>query len=163
VRACKPAAADYIARTDNLWQSTDWNSWEWQLPSRYEIVTSNTSEYVNNMFGEARDLGWLEAVDKLMDVMFTRIFQFRMKHATWAATKIVPRVEEKLQIRCDAAAALTVVELQAGCGNFKVAETCGLQEEEFEGGDRIGMVPPSVGSQSIYIVKPDRQWCSCGV
>ena len=42
-------------------------------------------------------------------------------------------------------------------------ETCGLQEEEFEGDDRIGMVPPSVGSQRIHIVKPGQQWCSCGV
>jgi hypothetical protein len=30
-------------------------------------------------------------------------------------------------------------------------ETCGLQEEEFEGDNRIGMVPPSVGSQRIHI------------
>ena len=64
----------------------------------------------------------------------------------------------------EAAAALTVIELQAGCGDFKVVETCGVQEEEFaEGADRIGMVPPSVGSQRIHIVKPGQQWCSCGV
>jgi hypothetical protein len=98
VRACKPAAADYIANIDNLWQSTDWNSaGERQLPPRYRIVTSNTSERVNNMFGEARDLGWLEAIDKLVAVMSTRIFQCRMKHATKDAIKIVPKVEEKLQ------------------------------------------------------------------
>ena len=77
--ACKPAAADYITSIDELWQSTDWNSCERQLPPWYGIVTSNTSECVNNMFGEARDLGWLEAVDKPVDVMPTRIFQCRMK------------------------------------------------------------------------------------
>ena len=79
------------------------------------------------------------------------------------ATRVVPKVEEKLQLRWDAASALTVIELQAGCGDFKVVETCGLQEEEFEGDNRIGMVPPSVGSQRIHIVKPEQQWCSCGV
>jgi hypothetical protein len=72
------------------------------------------------MFGEARDVEWLEAINKLVDVMLTRIFQCRMKHATKDATKIVPRVEEKLHIRWDTAAALTVIELQAGCGDFKV-------------------------------------------
>ena len=85
VRECKPAMAEYIANIDKLWQSTDWNSCGRQLPPRYEIVTSNTSECVNNMFGEARDLRWLEAVDKLVDVMSTRIFQCRMKHATSCA------------------------------------------------------------------------------
>ena len=115
------------------------------------------------MFGEARDLGWLEAVDKLVDVMPTRIIQCWMKHATKEATRVVPKVEEKLQLRWDAAAALSVIELQAGCGDFKEVETCGLQEEEFAGDDRIGMVPPSVGSQRIHIVKLWQQWCSCGV
>ena len=67
VRNCKPSAADYISSIEELWRSTDWNSCERQLPPRYGIVTSNTSECVNNMFGEARDLGRLEAVDKLVD------------------------------------------------------------------------------------------------
>ena len=79
-------------------------------------------------------------------------------------TKVVPKVQENLQLRWDAAAALlSVIELQAGCGDFKVVEMSGLQEEEFEGNDKIGMVPLSVGSQRIHIVKPGQQWCSCGV
>jgi hypothetical protein len=84
-------------------------------------------------------------------------------YATKEARKVVPKVEEKLQIRWDAALALTIIELQAGCGDFKVVKTCGLQEEEFEGDNRIGMVPQSIGSQCIHIVKPGQQWCSCGV
>jgi hypothetical protein len=151
VRACKPAAANYISSIKDLWRSTDWNSCERQLPPRYGIVTSNTSECVNSMFGEARYLGWLEAVGKLVDVMSTRIFQCRQKHAKKEGTKVVPKVHKKLQLRWDAAAALSVIELQAGCGDFKVVEMCGLQEEEFEGDDKIGMVPPSVGSQRIHV------------
>jgi hypothetical protein len=114
------------------------------------------------MFGDARTLGWLEAVNKLVDIMSTRIFQCRMKHMSKGAEKIVPRVEEKLQIRWDATASLTVTELQAGCGKFKVVEMCCLEEEEFEEDNRIGRVSgASIGSQAIHIVKPDRQWCSC--
>jgi hypothetical protein len=43
--------------------------------------------------------------------------------------------------------------------------SCCLEEEEFEGDNRIGQVPPSVGSHTIQhiVKKPDRQWCSCGV
>jgi hypothetical protein len=59
---------------------------------------------------------------------------------------------------------LSVIELQGGCGDFKVVEICGLQEVEFEKEDnKSNMVPPSVGSQRIHIVKLGRQWCSCGV
>ena len=133
VQTCKPAAANYISSIEEFWRSTDWNSCERQLPPRYGIVTSNTSECVNNRFGEeARDLGWLEAVDKLVDVMSNRIFQCRQKHMNKEGTKVVPKVHEHLQLRWDAAAALSVIELQAGYGDFKVVEMSGLQEEEFE-------------------------------
>ena len=69
VWAHKPAAADYIANIDDCWRSTDWISYERQIPPRYGIVTSNTSECVNNMFGKAQSLGWLECIDKLVDIM----------------------------------------------------------------------------------------------
>ena len=38
-----------------------------------------------------------------------------------------------------------------------------LQEQDYEGDDRIGLMPLSVGSQAIHIVKPGQQWCSCGM
>jgi hypothetical protein len=55
LQAHKPAAADYIENINgDLWQSTDWMSYEREIPPpRYGIVTSNTSECVNNMFGKA--------------------------------------------------------------------------------------------------------------
>jgi hypothetical protein len=68
VRVHKPVAADYIANTDDLWRSTDRISSERQIPPRYGIVTSNTCECVNYMFGEARSLGWLECIDKLVEL-----------------------------------------------------------------------------------------------
>ena len=92
VRAHKPAAADYIANIDDLWRSTDWMSYERQIPLRYGIVTSNTSEWVNNMFGEARSLGWLvKCIDKLVDTMSNRIFQCCTKHMDKVSTVVVIR------------------------------------------------------------------------
>jgi hypothetical protein len=52
-----------------LWQSTQWLNADPCLPHRYGIVTSNTSECVNNMFAEARNLGWPEALEKILDIM----------------------------------------------------------------------------------------------
>ena len=98
VRAHKPAVADYIANVDDLWRSsTDWMSYERQIPPRYGIVISNTSEFVNNMFGEAQSLGWLECIDKLADTMSNRIFHCRTNHMEKVSTVIVPKVAERLQ------------------------------------------------------------------
>jgi hypothetical protein len=72
-------------------------------------------------------------------------------------------VAELLQARWDAAAPLTVIKLELGCGNFKVVEMSSLQEKDYEGDDRIGQMLLLVGSQVIHIVKPGQQWCSCGV
>ena len=116
------------------------------------------------MFGEARSLGWLECIDKLVDTMSNRIFQCRTKHMDKVSTVIVPTpVAERLQARWDAAVSLSVMELELGCGDFKVVEMSFLQEQDYEGGDRIGQMPLSVGSQVIHIVKLAQQWCSCGV
>jgi hypothetical protein len=100
VRAIKPLAAGYIANIDDLCRSTDWLSCERQIQPRYGIVTSsNTREYINNMFGDARSLlGWLECTDnKLVDIVSTRIFPCRTKHLEKDPTHIVPRVVDRLQ------------------------------------------------------------------
>ena len=52
------AAAEYIENVEDIWCSTDWMNLQRTLPPRYGIVTSNTSECVNNMFADARDVGW---------------------------------------------------------------------------------------------------------
>ncbi|KAI2496713.1 MULE transposase domain [Fragilaria crotonensis] len=87
VRRIKPEAATYLDEiTDKdrvLWRTTQWysSSTAVVIPPRYGIVTSNTSEAVNNMFSEARDLGWLECVNKLIDIMSTRIYVCRKKYS----------------------------------------------------------------------------------
>jgi hypothetical protein len=163
--AHKPAVANYIANIDDdLWQSTDWISWECQIPPRYGIVTSNTSKCVNNMFGEAQPLGCLDCIDQLMDISKSnRIFQCCTKQMGRVSTHIVARVADHLQAQWDAAASLTVMELELGCGSFKVVEMLSLREQDYEGDDRIGLMPLPFGSQIIHILKPGQQWCSCGV
>jgi hypothetical protein len=71
------------------------------------------------------------------------------------STLIVPRAAEHLQAQWDAAAALTVMELEVGCGNFKVVEVSSLQEQYYECDDRIGQMLLLVGSQQVihHIVK----------
>ena len=50
------------------------------LTPRYGILTSNSSESVNSMLAEARKLGWIEAEEKFLDVMSTKISQRRQKY-----------------------------------------------------------------------------------
>ena len=78
------------------------------------------------MFCGARDLGWLESVNKLIDVMLTRICVCRKKYGDREAAEVVPRVAQILKLIWDAAASMTVVELEKGCGDFKVVEPTSL-------------------------------------
>jgi hypothetical protein len=50
-------------------------------PPRYGILASNLSESVNYMLAEAHELGWLEAVEKILDVMSTKISQRCQKYS----------------------------------------------------------------------------------
>ena len=78
------------------------------LPPRYGIVTYNTSECVNNMFDDARNVGWLE---RIVDIMSTRISHCCMKHADRQASEVVPRVSKIMKHRWDASASISIVEI----------------------------------------------------
>jgi len=82
VRKIKPpAAADYIENVnDTYWRSTSWLQTENKLPPRFGIVTSNTSECVNSMLADAHAVGWLEAIERIVDIMSTRIYNCRTKY-----------------------------------------------------------------------------------
>ena len=92
VRMSKPHAADYIQNVDNdaLWRSTSWLDEENPLPPRYGIVTSNTSECVNNMFAQVLTLGCFEAIKSIVDLVSTRISTCRAKHIDQEPGKAVP-------------------------------------------------------------------------
>jgi hypothetical protein len=135
IRKVKPQAAAYLdnlTESGVLWRSTQWYSNSTppvHIPPRYGIVTSNTSESANSMFSEARDLGWLEAVNKIIDIMSTRVCVCRKKYAERDGSEVVPRVAQILKRRWDAAASMTVNELEVGCGDFKVVEPTSIVEE----------------------------------
>jgi hypothetical protein len=80
VRKLKPAAASYIEQIDGLWKNTSWLDKNMKLPPRYGILTSNTSESANSMFLAPCSMPWLEATEKIIDIMTSRISTKRMKY-----------------------------------------------------------------------------------
>ena len=162
----KPEAAEYIENVEELWRSTSWLELDANLPPRYGIVTSNTSECVNNMLASARSLPWLDATDKIIDIMTTRICQLRTKHAEREPSEVVPRVRQILKKRWESANAIDVIELQVGCGDFKTSEPGYLvdnsnEENPNEESGRDGI--SNANHDAFHIVKPDLRFCSCGV
>ena len=57
---------------------------------------------------------------------------------------------------------MSVIELESGSGDFKVVEPYILQEQ-YEKDEQLPSMPLTAGQQSIHIVKPELEWCSCGV
>jgi hypothetical protein len=162
IRAMKKAAATYlegITGSGILWQSTQWLNADPCLPPRYGIVTSNSSEEcVKNTFAEARNLGCPEALEKILDIMSSRIYYAcRSKYQQREDWDVVPRVAQILK-KGDAAASLSVDELELGCGDFKVVEQTSVADDLFDDNTTT-----REQQSSINIVKPDMQWCSCGV
>jgi hypothetical protein len=52
--------------------------------------------------------------------------------------------------------------MESGCCDFKVVEPLSLQEEH-NNDDCLPILPATARQQSIHIVKPEFEWCSCGV
>ena len=72
MRTKKAGAATYIEDITTrriLWSNLQWTDAIEHLPSRFGIVTSNTAESVNSMFNAARDLTWMDALKKIINVM----------------------------------------------------------------------------------------------
>ena len=152
------AAAKYVSditRHGVLWTNSQWT--DSNLPPRFGIVTSNTSESLNSMFNSARDLPWMDAVEKIVDLMLTRICTCRTKYRQHDDIQIVPRAEGILKKRWEATASISVMELEEGSGVFNTS-TC---EYGGEGGNANAGLP--LQRQSSHIVKLVARWCSCGV
>jgi hypothetical protein len=116
------------------------------------------------MFDDAWNVGWLEAIVRIMDIMSTRIAHCRMKHGDRQASEVVPRVSQILKHRWDASASISVVEIENGCGDFKAIESVSGREESVDDKNVISSMPlvPG-GAHSIHIVRPSLQWCTCRV
>jgi hypothetical protein len=130
------------------------------LPPRYGILTSNSSESVNSMLAEARNLGWLEAVEKILNVMSTKISQRRQKYKQRDGNEVVQRVAQVVSISWDDAASMDVFNLEDKCNEFKVVDNCGVRSaasHKTPGG------APLRSGRCTHILRPGRHWCSCGI
>jgi hypothetical protein len=158
IRNTKLEAADwYIKSVEDIWHSTEWMDLRRNLPPRYGIVTSNTSECVNNMFDDARNVGWLEAIVRIVDIMSTRISHCCMKHVDRPASEVVPCISQIMKH-------WWVIEIEDGCGDFKAIESVSGREESVYNEKVISSMPLVPGGEhSVHIVKPSLQWCTCGV
>ena len=171
IRTDKPRAAAYIediTASGILWSNSQWTDSNRELPPRFGIVTSNTSESTNSMFNSARDLPWMDALEKMVEVMLTRICNCRTKYRQRQELEIVPRAEQLLKKRWEATASMSVMELEEESGVFTTT-SCdyGGIEDENEGDEGGRSRHRNIGlplqRQSSHIVKPAVKWCSCGV
>jgi hypothetical protein len=75
-----------------LWSHSQWTDTNECLTPRFGIVTSKTAESVKSMFNAARDLPWMDALEKIIDVMMRRICSCQKKYERDDAFVVVPRV-----------------------------------------------------------------------
>ena len=122
----KPEAADYIDDITDLWRSSHWMQPQCNpldravvMPPRYGIVTSNTSESVNNMFKPTRDVNWMDCVDKILDIMSTRMSTLQTNWKDVPKNKVVGAATE-VKIRYDASDNCSVTLLPGSVPVFKV-------------------------------------------
>ena len=140
---------------------------ERDLPPRFGIVTSNTSESVNSMFNSARDLPWMDAIEKMINIMLTRISTLRTKYAQHEDSEVVPPAQQLLRRRWDGTASISVIELEDGNGIFRTS-TAHIGGVEMEHGVEGQTWRPRdhglpLQRQNSHIVKLHAKWCSCGV
>ena len=115
IRTHKPSAANCvedISERGILWSNSQWSEPNQPLSPRFGIATSNTAELVNGMFNTARDLQWMDALEKIIDVMVRRICTCREKYESKDGSKILPRAERLINRRWEASAAISVMELE---------------------------------------------------
>ena len=92
------------------------------MPPRYGIVTSNTSESVNNMFKLARDVNWMDCIDTILDIiMSTRISTLETKWKNVPKHKVVG-VATEVKIKYDASDSCSVSLLPGEVPVFKVTD-----------------------------------------
>jgi hypothetical protein len=94
--------------------------------------------------------------------MSTRISTCQTKHIDREPGEVVPRVAQILKRRWDAAASIRVVELVHECVDFKVVEPSTVQDSNKD--PHLPSMTYIAGQpNTVYIVKPELQWCSCGI
>ncbi|KAG7364440.1 transposase, mutator family protein [Nitzschia inconspicua] len=127
----------------NQWRSTAWVD-DPTLPPRFGIVTTNMSESVNSMVGDARDGSWLECTNDIVRKMMNRICSLREEN--YGREGVVDKVAEILESRWK------------NCSNFQVREVV-------KGGSQFDVFRPSRGAsqpETNRLLDVREQTCECG-
>ncbi|KAG7374058.1 transposase, mutator family protein [Nitzschia inconspicua] len=127
----------------NQWRSTAWVD-DPTLPPRFGIVTTNMSESVNSMVGDARDGSWLECTNDIVRKMMNRICSLREEN--YGREGVVDKVAEILESRWK------------NCSNFQVREVV-------KGGSQFDVFHPSRGAsqpETNRLLDVREQTCECG-
>ena len=153
VHKSKAGAASYLEKIDGLRKNTSWLEENPRLlpPWYYGILTSNTSEYcVKHMFLEARSLPWLEATEKIIDIMTSKISTNQRKYPTKLPQGIVMQhIAQQMKSEWESAASLQVYQLEADKEQYKVL--VGLSSGE------------SDQRKTSHLITPLTFWCTCGL
>ena len=120
-----------------------------RLPPRYGIITSNTSESANSMFLAPRSMPWLEATEKIIDIMTSCILTNTMKYIKKNPDDIVGVVEQKMKEEWDVSANLEAFELESGGGQVKVTSR--------------GITAGAHNKSAMHLLWVKERWCSCGL
>lgn len=157
VQSVSPKAHQYLCDIpESKWRSTEWLQ-KTDLPPRYGITTSNSSESVNSMIEDFRNDGWMELVDGLLDHMTNMISEKRQKYKDMDPENVVPKVQQILKKRWDDAASMKVCEIEETNLEYKVSEEYVPNEND----DSAEVI--SNGTKKInHVVFPEAECCTCG-
>jgi hypothetical protein len=99
----------------------------------------------------------------IVDITSTRISTCQTKNIDREPGKVVPHVAQILKSRWDAADSITILELLRGYGDLKVVEPSTVQDSHKD--PHLPSMPALNGGQpnTMFIVKPELQLCTCGI
>ena len=152
VHAASPPACSYLVKIPpQLWRSSEWLQ-DTDLPPRFGITTSNTSECVNSMINAYRSEGWMELLEALLHHMTHMISENRQKYKDKNPEDVVPKIQQILKKRWHDSADMTVCEIEADHLEYKVSE-------ERMSDDANNPIPCKTIHHSVF---PETKCCSCG-
>jgi hypothetical protein len=160
IEQMRPAAAVYISAITQrgvVWTNSQCHDTRVRFIPRFGQITSNTSESVNSMLDSARHIGWMDAMEKIVDVMVTRICTCRVRDSDRPDSEIVPRAQQLVKYRYESTANMVVMELEQGGGVYRTSVTDSYDEND----------PVAMGGRLQHVtahqVTPILKHCSCGV
>lgn len=158
-------AESYLWGIDpKLWRGTEYTRNE-NLPPRHGLVTSNAAECTNSWINDLRDKEpWLGILCGMTEKMCKFISDNRQKYRNKDPKEVVPRVQQIIYLRWEAAANMTVVEIEEATNEFTVSEVLNDKTKEDEQ-DTVGnseIATAGIEKRRQYLLYPERKHCVCG-